>query len=63
MVCVKTLQEGVIHPTTNVFDQDPEINLNVIKKTTTNGKINHVLCNAFGFGGQNASIILSKFKG
>ena len=63
IAAILALKKGVIHPTTNVFDQDPEINLNVIKKTTTNGKINHVLCNAFGFGGQNASIILSKFKG
>ena len=63
IAAIMALEKGVIHPTTNVFEQDPKINLNVVTKITENGRIENILSNAFGFGGQNASIILSRFAG
>jgi 3-oxoacyl-(acyl-carrier-protein) synthase len=38
---------------------DLEINLNVLKETIEDHKVDHILSNAFGFGGQNASKIIS----
>lgn len=59
---IRVFVDGTIHPTTNLIEQDPEIKLNVITKTYVDNSINHILSNAFGFGGQNASIILSRYK-
>lgn len=59
---MRVFVDGTVHPTINVFNQDPEIHLNVIKKTYVDNSIDHILSNAFGFGGQNAAIIISRFK-
>jgi 3-oxoacyl-[acyl-carrier-protein] synthase II len=59
---ILALTKGVIHPTINQFEQDPMINLNVVKKPLE-VKVDHVLSNGFGFAGQNAAVLLSKFKG
>ncbi|MBN1647773.1 MAG: beta-ketoacyl-[acyl-carrier-protein] synthase family protein [Spirochaetales bacterium] len=57
-----TFTENCIHQTTNQFNQDPEINLNVITENRDAKKVNHILSNAFGFGGMNAVIIMSRFR-
>ena len=62
IVCVKSIQEGVIPPTINYEYPDPECgNLdygtNKAKKTNVNIAMN----NSFGFGGHNACIILRKY--
>lgn len=59
----KTIEKGVIHPSINLFNKDPEINLNIITETTESRHIQNVLSNSFGFGGQNCSVIFSKFEG
>jgi 3-oxoacyl-[acyl-carrier-protein] synthase II len=60
---ILVLEEGVVHSTVNLFEQDPEINLNVVTEVYEDRSIEHILSNSFGFGGQNAVIILSRFKG
>lgn len=59
---ILALKRGVIHPTINQFEQDPRINLNVVRKPLETA-VNHVVSNGFGFGGQNAAIALSRFTG
>ena len=59
---MKVFDDGTVHPTINVFRQDPDIRLNVVTKTYRDNSIDHILSNSFGFGGQNASIIISRFK-
>lgn len=56
-------EEGVLHETTNQFNQDPEIKFNVIKERPMELFPKHILANGFGFGGQNAAIVFSKFDG
>ncbi len=56
------LKEGIVHPNINCEDQDPEIRLNIVKETLDNSTIEHVMSNNFGFGGQNAIVILSRFR-
>ncbi len=55
--------KGVIHPTINQFEQDPEIRLHVVRNQAREAEVGHFLSNSFGFGGQNASVVISKFKG
>ena len=58
---ILAIEKGVIHPSINIFEQDPQINLNIAADGPIEKKVRHVLSNSFGFGGQNASIILSEF--
>ncbi|MBT3271847.1 MAG: beta-ketoacyl-[acyl-carrier-protein] synthase family protein, partial [Spirochaetales bacterium] len=58
---IMAFEEGVIHETTNQFNQDPEIKFNVIKGRPLEKRATHALSNGFGFGGQNAAVVLSGF--
>ncbi len=60
---IMAFEQNAVHLTANQFEKDPEINLNIIKETMDGSNINHVLSNAFGFGGMNAVIIMSRFRG
>ena len=60
---ILAIQKGVIHPTINQFEQDPKIGLNVVRNRPMEAKVDHALSNGFGFGGHNASIVISRFRG
>lgn len=62
IAALMTFEKGIIHKTRNLEHQDPEINLNVVKENTDGRKIDHILSNAFGFGGHNSSVLFSRFK-
>lgn len=49
-------------PLVNYFEKDPDINLNFDSSSYKGKAINHVLCNAFAFGGNNGSVILSRLE-
>jgi 3-oxoacyl-[acyl-carrier-protein] synthase II len=53
---VKSLQTGVVPPTVNVDEQDPECVLDVVPNVARQVKLDAVLSNSFGFGGTNAVI-------
>ncbi len=54
-------EENIVHPSINCEQQDPEIGLNIIKETRQDIAIENIMSNNFGFGGQNAIIIFSRF--
>jgi 3-oxoacyl-[acyl-carrier-protein] synthase II len=60
IAAILAFERSIIHPSTNLFEQDPEINLNVVTEAQEDKNVRHIISNAFGFGGHNASIILSK---
>jgi 3-oxoacyl-[acyl-carrier-protein] synthase II len=60
VACVKTLQEGVIHPTINYANPDPECDLDYVPNEARDAEVNYVLSNNFGLGGQNASVVFGK---
>lgn len=62
IVCVKSIQDEMVHQTHNYKDRDPELDLDYVTEGPRKVKINHALSNSFGFGGQNSSIIVSKFS-
>ncbi len=59
---VLAIQKNVIHPSINIFELDPDVNINVVANKPMEKKITNVLSNSFGFGGQNSTIIISEFK-
>lgn len=61
---ILALKEGVIPPTINHFDDDPQIDpkLDFVFNKARKRDINYALSNSFGFGGQNASLIFKKFQ-
>jgi len=60
---VQALRNGVIHPTINQVEKDPECDLDYVPNTAREGKVDAVLSNSFGFGGHNATLILRRFLG
>jgi 3-oxoacyl-[acyl-carrier-protein] synthase II len=61
LICVKALQDQAIPPTINYETPDPDCDLDYVPNTARPAKIEHVMSNSFGFGGHNATIILSRY--
>jgi len=62
VVCVKTLQTGVIHPTINYEHPDPECDLDYVPNKSRKADVRIILKNSFGFGGQNACLVFKRFE-
>jgi len=62
IAAIMAFEQNIIHPTANHDRLDPEINLNVITSPTDASSVNHILSNAFGFGGLNAVLILKRYQ-
>jgi len=54
-----SIRDGVLPPTMNYDIPDPDIPLDVVPNTCREANVQNVLSNSFGFGGQNASLVLS----
>jgi 3-oxoacyl-[acyl-carrier-protein] synthase II len=63
IVCLMTIENGVIPPTTNYEEPDPECDLDYVPNRPRTQPVTHALSNSFGFGGQNVSLVFSAFKG
>ena len=62
IACVMAIKDSVIPPTINVEEQDPECDLDVVPNIARELPVNVALSNSFGFGGHNASVLVSKFE-
>ncbi len=56
--CALAIRDGVIPPTSNLDNQDPECDLDYVPNTARETKVRTVLSNSFGFGGTNGSLVL-----
>jgi 3-oxoacyl-[acyl-carrier-protein] synthase II len=54
------LREGLIPPTANLTDQDPEIELDVVHGAPRQVALDVVISASMGFGGQNAALVLTR---
>ncbi|RTL71403.1 MAG: beta-ketoacyl-ACP synthase, partial [Hyphomicrobiales bacterium] len=54
-----SLQNGLLLPTINYDDPDPDIALDVVPNEARRTPVKNVLSNSFGFGGQNVSLVVS----
>ena len=55
-----SIKDQVAPPTINIFNQDPQCDLDYAANEAREMKINHAISNSFGFGGTNGSIVISK---
>ncbi|MDP2975180.1 MAG: beta-ketoacyl-ACP synthase II [Anaerolineales bacterium] len=61
-VCVQVIQEDLMPPTINYETPDPECDLDYVPNQARQKNVRHVMSNSFGFGGHNATLILSRFE-
>jgi 3-oxoacyl-[acyl-carrier-protein] synthase II len=61
ITCVLTIRNGVMVPTINYETPDPDCDLDYIPNVPREKKVDRCLSNSFGFGGQNVSLIVSRF--
>jgi len=61
-ICALALHEGVLPPTINYQNPDPECDLDYVPNTARKASPNAVLSNSFGFGGTNGCLILRKMS-
>jgi 3-oxoacyl-[acyl-carrier-protein] synthase II len=62
VIAVKTIQDCLVAPTINYQYPDPECDLDYVPNAYRSVQVEHVMSNSFGFGGHNATIILSRFN-
>ena len=60
--CVRSITEGLIHPTVNYEFTDPECDLDYVPNEARKKDVRVVLSNAFGFGGQNACLVYKRYE-
>src|SRR5512133_3509601 len=61
VVSVLALARGVLPPTINVEEQDPECALDVIRNQAREVRVDYAMSNSFGFGGTNAVLLFKRF--
>jgi 3-oxoacyl-[acyl-carrier-protein] synthase II len=60
---VQTIQANLLPPTINYETPDPECDLDYVPNNARPAVVEHAMSNSFGFGGHNATVILSRFAG
>lgn len=60
---ILTIRDGIIPPTINYDEPDPECDLDYVPNVARRQPVNTAISNAFGFGGTNATLVLKKFIG
>ena len=58
-ICIMALQHGIIPPTTNLREPDPECDLDYTPNQARNGRVNVAMSNSFGFGGHNSVLVFA----
>jgi 3-oxoacyl-[acyl-carrier-protein] synthase II len=61
IVCLLAIRDGVLPPTVNLDNPDPECDLDYIPNQARHKEIHVALSNSFGFGGQNITLILRRY--
>ena len=63
IVCLMSMRDGLLPPTINYENPDPDCDLDYVPNHVREGKVKTTLSNSFGFGGQNVSLIFATFQG
>ncbi|MDA8431829.1 MAG: beta-ketoacyl-ACP synthase II [Nitrospiraceae bacterium] len=62
VVCALTIREGMIPPTINLDNPDPECDLDYVPNKARKAAVGCAMSNSFGFGGTNACLLFKKFS-
>jgi len=62
IICIKSLQDGVIHPTIGYKVPDEGLDLNYCTEGKIKSDIKYALSNSLGFGGHNGSLLFKKYE-
>jgi 3-oxoacyl-[acyl-carrier-protein] synthase II len=57
--CIKALENGVVPPTLNLDNPSPGCDIDLVPHTAKERKVRHIMSNSFGFGGTNASLVMT----
>ena len=58
--CCLAMEKGVVPPTINYVEPDPECDLDYVPNTARDAKVEYAMSNSFGFGGTNATLLFKK---
>jgi len=62
IACVKSIQDGYIHPNVGLSETEEEMDLNYVKDEGIEKNVDVVMTNSLGFGGHNATLIVRKYS-
>jgi len=61
IACIQAIQSGILPPTINYTNPDPECTLDYVPNNSQESNINAAMSNSFGFGGHNGVIVIKKW--
>jgi len=62
LATIMTIHTGIIHPTINYENPDPECDLDYVPNEARKKEVNVAISNSFGFGGHNVCLVFKKFE-
>ena len=62
IITALSIQEGIIPPTINLDNPDPELDLDYVPNKPRKAEVKIALSNSFGFGGHNATVVLKRYE-
>ena len=62
IVCALAVRDGFLPPNINLRERDPECDLNIVTGDGLHAPVRHAMSNSFGFGGHNATVIISRYE-
>ena len=62
VAALQAIEEGIIHPTINLENPDPECRVNLVGTSAVQTNVARLLVNSFGFGGHNGVVAFQRFE-
>jgi len=62
VACVKAITDGIVPPTINYREKDPELDLDYVAEGARKADVKYAMSNNFGFGGHNGSVIFKRYE-
>ena len=61
ITCVMSIQTGMLVPTINLDNPDPELDLDYVPNIARKAQVDCCVSNSFGFGGQNNTLVIKRY--